>query len=107
MEWINFSNTFQRVQYTGSNGLYDFQMPFLGIFSPLILFAVFFYLGQEFHSISMDLCDGIYQTDWHRHPQSIQRFILFIMMRSQRPFYLSAFGIMKLNLENFVGVCFD
>lgn len=67
------------------------------------LFA-FCYLGQILHSNLIDLPDVIYQSNWYRHTRYIQHFILLMLMRAQQPFYISAFGIMRGNLESFVGV---
>lgn len=71
---------------------------------PLLLLATTFYLGQNFHSNVMELSVVIYQTKWYQYPRNVQRFLLFMMMRSQKPFYLSAYGFMELNLENYVRV---
>lgn len=51
-----------------------------------------------------DLSDQIYQTEWHRFPRSVRRFVQLILMRAQKPFYLSAFDMMTLNLKGFVCV---
>lgn len=92
------------LQYSGSNFIYDLQMPILGSVLPLIQLAVIFYLGQKFNTISMNLSDMIYQSEWYLYPQSVRRFMLIMLMRSQRPFCVRAYGVMELNLENFVRV---
>lgn len=91
-------------QYKGSDFFSDLQMPFSASIFPLIILFIYFYMGQKFHSNSMNLSDAIYQTEWHRYPRSVRRFVLLIILRSQKPFYLSSYGILKLNLKNFVGV---
>lgn len=91
-------------QYRGSNALYHLQASILLCLFSLSTLAILFYLGQHFHSSAMELSVTIYQSEWHRYPRSVRRFVLLMMQRSQRPFYLSAYGIMSLNLENFVGV---
>lgn len=53
----------------------------------------------------MDMSDAIYQTEWHRYPPNVQRYLQLMIMRARRPFYLSAYGVMTMNLPNFVGVC--
>lgn len=92
-------------QYSGTDYIYDLQMPFLGMSAPLCLSFIYFYIGEEFHSLLMDMSDAIYQTEWHRYPPSVQRYLLLMIMRARRPFYLSAYGIVTMNLPNFVGVC--
>lgn len=69
----------------------------------LVLFALF-YLGQKMHCDLLELSDMIYQSDWYRYPRSVRRFVLLMILRSQQPVYLSAYGIMRLNLVNFVNV---
>lgn len=64
--------------------------------------AINFYLGQNFHTNSMDSSRAIYDTKWYQYPRSAQRFVLIMLMRTQLPFYLSAYGVLELNLENFV-----
>lgn len=57
-----------------------------------------------FHTKLIDLSDAIYQSEWHRYPRGPRRFVHLMIMQSQKPFYLSAFGIVALNLENYIGV---
>lgn len=95
---------FVNFQYSGSNFYYDLQMPFVASSFSLTLTFVYFYLGQQFHTQTMALSDEIYEVKWYQYPCSIQRFVPLMIQRSQRPFYLSAYGITTLNLENFVGV---
>lgn len=91
-------------QYTGTNFFYAAQMPFAASSVPLTLSFTYFYLGQKYYSQTMILSDAIYAMEWYRHPRSVQRLVQFMMHRSQQPFYLGAYGIMILNLENFLGV---
>lgn len=76
----------------------------MAVVVPLITLAIFYYLGQRIHSNMMDLSDTIYQTEWYQYPRSVRRFVLLMMMRSQRPFHLTANGLIRMNLENFVRV---
>lgn len=79
-------------------------MPILGTVCPLFVMFIYFYLGQKLHTNLMELSDAIYQTGWHRYPSKVNCFILIMMMRSQQPYFLSAFGAIKLNFVNFVHV---
>lgn len=65
---------------------------------------IFFYMGQSFTSNLAGFADAAFHTQWVHYPSSVRRFIQFFIMRSQRPFHLSAFGLMALTLENFVDV---
>lgn len=80
------------------------QLSTLAVLFMLQALFAFCYLGQILHSNLIDLPDAIYQSNWYRHTRCFQRFILLMLMLSQQPFYISAFGIMRCNLENFVGV---
>lgn len=82
----------------------DLEMPFTVSTFPLVILFMYFYMGQKYHSLLMGLSDAIYQTKWHGYPRSVRRFILLMILRSQRPFYLSAYGMMTLTLENYVRV---
>lgn len=99
--WLPYCDNFQN---TGNDSIYDLRIPILTTIFPLSLLFIFFYLGQNIHSNSMDLSNMVYQTDWHRYPRSVRRFVLLMILRSQKPFYLSAYGIMTLNYENYVTV---
>lgn len=81
-------------------------MPITASICPLILLFIFFYLGQQFHSSLLGLSDTVYQTEWYRYPRSVRRFLLLMILRAQKPFYLCAYNILALNLENYVGVSY-
>lgn len=91
-------------QYQGTNFFYDLQMPATSAMMYLNILHIFFYMSQKYNTNSMELSNAIYQTEWYQYPRSVQLFVLHMMMRSQQPFFLSAYGIMSLNLESFVGV---
>lgn len=82
----------------------DLQLPIAGTACSLLLLFAMFYVGQRLHSSLMDLYDVIYQLEWYRYPRKVQRLLLFTMMRAQQPFYISAYGVMPCDLENFLGV---
>lgn len=91
-------------QYTGSNIIRDLHMPFAGTAYPLVIFAILFYFGQNFNSTMMELSVTIYKSEWYQYPRSVQRFVLLMMQRSQRPFHFSAYGLIELHLQNYLGV---
>lgn len=98
---INFQLDFQ---YSGDAFFYDLQMAFLASIFANNLLCIFCVLGQVFRTKLIDLSDTIYQSEWYRYPRSVQRLLHLMVMKSQQPFDLSAFGIIALNLENYVGV---
>lgn len=91
-------------QYSGTNFLSDMQLPLMASALPLASLFVLFYMGQRIHSNLRDLSDAIYQTEWHRYPRGVRHFIQLMILRSQKPFHLSAYGIIELKLENYVAV---
>lgn len=68
------------------------------------LLYIFFYFGQKLNSNLLELSDMIYQSEWHQYTPSVRRFVLLMIMKAQRPVYLSAYGLIELNSENFVNV---
>lgn len=91
-------------QLKDSPSIEDLELPILavGCFSNN-LFTIF-YFGQILRTNLLELSDAIYESKWYKHPHYIHRCTSTMIMQAQRPFYLSAFGIMRCNLENFLGV---
>lgn len=78
--------------------------PMAVIISELETLFIFFYFGQMCHSNLINLGDLIYKSDWHHYPHSVQRCVLMMIMRAQQPFYISAYGIIRCDLETFLAV---
>lgn len=57
-------------------------------------------LTQQYANIP----DVVYNMRWYQYPRKYQNYVLMIMMRSQRPYYINGFGIMRCTLETFVNV---
>lgn len=80
------------------------QMPIIAAsFAATELFAIF-YIGQQMHSNLLNLVDAMYQSKWYRYQRTAKLCILLMMKQSQRPFYLSVFGVITFELETFVKV---
>lgn len=101
LSYLFLHNSFQ---YTGRNYLYDLQMPVIAIAIVMSLSFMYFFVGQMYHSQAMAFSDDVYEVEWYRYPRGVSRFLPLMIQRSQRPFFLGAFGVMTLNLENFVVV---
>lgn len=82
----------------------DILLPLLTIVVGLETLLVYFYFGQMCHSNLIELNDTIYQSEWHRYPRRVKYCVQFIIMRAQKPFYISAYGLVHCRLENFVSV---
>lgn len=91
-------------QYSGTNLIYDLQMPVLAAIFPMIILYILYYMGEKFHSNFLGLSDAAYQAKWYQCPRNVRRFLQLMMMRSQQKFYFSAYGILPCTLEKFVGV---
>lgn len=91
-------------QYSGNNFAADLQIPIITLTAPLITMFVHFYIGQKFHLQLIHLGEMVYQSEWHRYPSYVKRYLLMVIMRSQKSYFLSAFGVMTLCFENYVAV---
>lgn len=79
-------------------------LPIAGIATTLNLLFFLFFFGEILHTDLLELSERIYQSEWYRYPVCTQRFVLIMIMRAQHSFHVSAYGIVRCNLENFVGV---
>lgn len=79
-------------------------MPLIaGIFG-LVILLIYSYLGERFSANLLGLSGVIYQSEWYRYSKRVRRYLVLMMVRSQQPFYLNAYGLMTLNLANYIGV---
>lgn len=91
-------------QSEGSNFFTDLQSAKLCVVCALSSLAIYYFLGQEIHSDLLQLSDDIYQSEWYHYPRSVRQFVWLMMLRAQQPFFVSAYGVMELNLENYLAV---
>lgn len=84
--------------------MHDLQMPIMAIMFTMELLFIFFYFGHILTTQLLNLCDLIYYSEWYRYPLKVQQCIPIMLQRSQKRFYISGYGIMACNLENFLGV---
>lgn len=73
----------------------------MAIIFVLILLSIFFYIGQRLHTCLMGLGDRIYDSSWYQYPPKVQQCVLVIMTRTQQPFYITAYGMIKCDLKAF------
>lgn len=95
---------FKSFQYDRTAVFYVMILPIAGIATTLNLLFFLFFFGEILHTNLIDLSEMVYQTEWYRYPVCIQRFVLIVIMRAQHSFHVSAYGVVRCNLENFVGV---
>lgn len=95
---------FKSFQYDRTAVFYVMILPIAGIATTLNLLFFLFFFGEILHTNLIDLGQMVYQSEWYRYPLCTQRFVLIMIMRAQHSFHVSAYGIVRCNLENFVGV---
>lgn len=61
-----------------------------------ILFLIFFK--------SLAIADAVYIFFWYKKPVQIQKYVILILLRSQRPLTLKACGVKVMSLATFLGV---
>lgn len=92
------------LQFSTKIPYFDLQMSTCAIGYDITLLFFLFLLGSKLNSDLTNLCDTAYQSDWYRQSRSARRFVLLMMIRARQPFYLSGYGVIVLNLRNFIGV---
>lgn len=99
-----FFKLFWEFQHDESASVIGMIMPITVIACFIELLFFYTYFGQILHLGVSHFGGSIYESECYRYPVRVQRFVLMMMMQAQRPFYISAYGIMRCNLELFVGV---
>ncbi|XP_013175463.1 PREDICTED: putative odorant receptor 92a [Papilio xuthus] len=62
-------------------------------------------VGQVLSDHSEDLTESIYSADWPNASQEVKKIMLMFMMRTQKPFKLTANGYLVMNLNTFSAIC--
>ncbi|CAD0197601.1 unnamed protein product [Chrysodeixis includens] len=58
-------------------------------------------VSESSRQSSSEVADAAYQSYWYESDVKVKKLILFIMIRAQRPCYLSALGFSDLTLRSF------
>ncbi|CAG9119404.1 unnamed protein product [Plutella xylostella] len=61
-------------------------------------------IGQIISDHSMQLADAIYSSNWTHADQSTKRTLLILLMRTQKPFELTAKGFVTMDLNTFTDI---
>lgn len=48
--------------------------------------------------------DIVYNGNWPKYPLDYRKYVLFMILRSQRPLYFMGFKMIRCTLENFTNV---
>lgn len=70
---------------------------FIGI-SNIFLFCYFGKLATESYA---NLCDYLYEFNWHELPNDLQKYFILMIGNAQQTLYYSGFGMIILDLETF------
>lgn len=62
------------------------------------------YFGNVLTFNLLQLGDTVYCSEWYNYPIDVQQYIVMILRRTQKPFIISALGMMPCTLENFQAV---
>lgn len=62
------------------------------------------YLGTKIAFRVNYVADIAYNMKWYNYPVKLQPFVLLIMIRAEKSFYLSGYGLMPCTLNNFLQV---
>lgn len=62
------------------------------------------YFGKSASRSFEKMSDCLYEMDWHKLPNHLQKYIILIIQNGQKPIYYHGMGIVVLNLETFTKV---
>lgn len=65
------------------------------------LLFTFCYFGDRLTTIALDINEATYDIPWYRFSLKLQKLMLPIIMRSQKPYVLNGFYLTSLSLESF------
>ncbi|XP_026741744.1 odorant receptor 85c-like [Trichoplusia ni] len=74
---------------------------FLTVLSAVFTIFLLSLSGQLLCDTSSEVADAAYQSYWYESDVKVKKLILFIIIRAQRPSYLSALGFSELTLRSF------
>lgn len=78
-----------------------FSLHLLGWF--VLLFLVCFY-GQKLIDESTGIAEDVYSTMWFNSPVAVQRDVMMVLMRSQKPLTLNAINMGVMSFATFLRV---
>ncbi|CAH0686457.1 unnamed protein product [Spodoptera exigua] len=82
-------------------GVADTIANLLTVFNAVFTIFLLSLSGQFLCDTSSQVADAAYQSYWFESDVKVKKLILFIIIRAQRPSYLSALGFSQLTLKSF------
>ncbi|XP_032687876.1 odorant receptor Or2-like [Odontomachus brunneus] len=96
---LNMFQVFQIVAFGGK--IEEFCLYFAYIIPILVYMFIINYLGQEITDHNDNVFLSIYNVCWYIAPLSIQKLILLLLQRGNKPYTLSVAGLFVASLEFF------
>lgn len=62
---------------------------------------IYCYFGNIVMAKYIDVADAAHFLDWHEYPPRLQLYVLMVMWYSQTPANISAYTVMRCNLQSF------
>lgn len=67
-------------------------------------FFIYCYSGDYLSTLNEILLDAVYNCTWYNFPTNISKNLIFIMMRTQLKFNITAGKFCKMDMENFKNI---
>uniref|UniRef100_A0AAU6NDF5 Odorant receptor n=1 Tax=Mythimna loreyi TaxID=667449 RepID=A0AAU6NDF5_9NEOP len=83
------------------SGLADTIANLLTVLNAMITIFLLTLSGQFLCDTSSEIADAAYQSYWYESNEKVKKLILIIIIRAQRPSYLTALGFSELTLRSF------
>ncbi|XP_032687821.1 putative odorant receptor 71a [Odontomachus brunneus] len=99
---FNMFQVFQIVTFGGK--IEEFMLHLAYIIPILVYMFIINYLGQEITDHNNNIFLSTYNTCWYMAPLSIQKLILLLLQRGNKPYTLSAAGLFVASLQFFAKV---
>lgn len=68
----------------------------------ILLFLCYF--GNVLTNSLIEVADCAYDSEWYKYPNKSRAYVAFMIQSAQRPFFISAYGIMPCTIENLLKV---
>lgn len=69
----------------------------------ILIFLCFF--GNVLTNSLIEVADYAYDSEWYNYPNKSRAYVAFMIQSAQKPFFISAYGIMPCTIENLLKVC--
>lgn len=92
------------LQFLAIGDYVEAQNAIMGLCFMLQMLFVYCYFGNQLTETAFQVNESIYFSDWYNYSPKIQKLIILIIRRSERPFILKGCSLVKCSLESFKDV---